>query len=79
MQGEVAILKEKIERLEEKIMVLEEAETATHDMLMFCRDMEIALTLTGADFYKFRRGGSIGALAVNKNFKRQEDDFELKI
>jgi hypothetical protein len=52
MQNEVAILKEKIDRLEEKILVLDEAEIATHDMLMFCRDMEIAALLFGAGFSK---------------------------
>jgi hypothetical protein len=52
MQDEITILKEKLDRLEEKIMVLDEAELASHDMLMFCRDMEIAALFFGAGFSK---------------------------
>jgi len=54
MQDEVTILKEKIDRLEEKILVLDEAEIATHDVLMFCRDMEIAALMVASDFSKMR-------------------------
>lgn len=65
MQDEVTILKEKIDRLEEKILVLDEAEIATHDVLMFCRDMEIAALLIASDFSKIRGSRSEVSSSLN--------------